>query len=296
MPDLLIGPFIFLLGMIVGSFLNVCILRLPAATTDEPLGLWASCARQFRAITFPASACRKCGARIKPYDNIPVLSYLALRGRCRACHAPISPLYPSVEALTGLLFIACYFKFGWAPAAAKWAVFSAMMIVLVATDMRERLLPDLITCGGALLGFALSLLIPVGDGSALWLARRAFAFPPPWPALSVADALLGAAFGAGVLWLVAEGYFRLRGREGMGLGDVKMMTLVGAFLGLKLTFLTLFLGSLAGSILGLLFIALFRKDGNYELPFGVFLAAGALLSAFWGVEILAWYAAVMGVA
>jgi leader peptidase (prepilin peptidase)/N-methyltransferase len=294
--DLLIGPFIFLLGMIVGSFLNVCILRLPAATTDKPLGLWASCGRQLRAITFPASACPQCGARIRPYDNIPVLSYLALRGRCRACHAPISALYPAVEALTGLLFLACYLKFDLTLVGIKWSLFSATMIVLVFTDIRQRILPDLITFGGALLGLALSLLVPVGDGSALWLAKRAFAFPPRWPALSLADALFGAAFGAGVLWLVAEGYFRLRKREGMGLGDVKMMALVGSFLGLKLTFLTLFLGSLAGSILGLLFIALFRKDGNYELPFGVFLAAGALLSAFWGEEILAWYAAVMGVA
>lgn len=294
-PDLFLALFAFLLGMIVGSFLNVCILRLPATSTNEPISLFSSCARQFRAITFPASACPRCGARIKPYDNIPVLSYLALRGRCRACHTTISALYPSVEALTGLFFLACYLKFGLTPAAAKWALFSAMMIVLVATDIRERILPDLITFGGALLGLAISLLIPVGDGTALWLARRAFAYPPPGPALSLADALLGAAFGAGLLWLVAEGYFRLRKREGMGLGDVKMMALVGAFLGLKLTFLTMFLGSLAGSVLGLLFIAFFRKDGNYELPFGVFLAAGALLSVFFGAVILAWYAAVTGV-
>jgi leader peptidase (prepilin peptidase)/N-methyltransferase len=282
--------------MIVGSFLNVCILRLPAATTDEPLGLFASCARQFRAITFPASACTKCGAKIKPYDNIPVFSYLFLRGRCRSCRAPISAMYPAVEALTGLLFLACYFEFGPTLAAGKWAAFSAMMVVLVATDLRERILPDLITFGGALLGFALSLLIPVGDGAALWLARRAFAYPPPWPVLSFADALFGAALGAGILWLVAEGYFRLRKREGMGLGDVKMMALVGTFLGLKLTFLTLFLGSLAGSILGLLFIAILRKGDTYELPFGLFLAAGALLSTFFGPEILAWYSSFMGVA
>jgi len=294
-PDSAIAPFIFLLGLIVGSFLNVCILRLPAATAEEPMSLLASCARQLRSITFPPSACPGCGATIKAYDNVPVLSYLALRGRCRACHAPISAMYPAVEALAGLLFLACYLKFGLTLAAAKWAVFSAMMLALVFTDIRERILPDLITFGGALLGLALSLLIPVGDGAALWLARRAFAFPPPWPALSFADALFGAAFGAGVLWIVAEGYFRLRKREGMGLGDVKMMALVGSFLGLKLTFLTLFLGSLAGSILGLLFIALFRKGENYELPFGVFLATGALLSVFFGPEILQWYARITGV-
>ncbi len=294
-PDALIAVFILLLGLVLGSFLNVCILRLPAATTDEPTSLFASCTRQFRAITFPASACPKCNARIKPYDNLPVFSYLILRGRCRSCRAPISAMYPVVETLTGLLFLSCFFKFGLTPAAAKWAAFSAMMLVLVATDLRERILPDLITFGGALLGFTLSLLIPVNDGAALWLARRAFAYPPPWPVLSFADALFGAAFGSGVLWLVAEGYFRLRKREGMGLGDVKMMALIGAFLGLKLTFLTLFLGSLAGSILGLLFIAVLRKGENYELPFGLFLATGALLAVFFGAEIVAWYSCLMGV-
>lgn len=293
-PDAIIASFVFVFGMMVGSFLNVCILRLPAATTDEPLGLFASCARQFRAITFPASACPKCGVKIRPYDNIPLLGYLVLRGRCRACRAPISAMYPVVEGLAGFLFLACYLKFGPTQAAAKWAAFCAMMLVLVLTDVRERILPDLITFGGALLGFAISLVVPVSDGAALWLSRRAFAFPPPAPVLSLTDALFGAALGSAVLWLVAEGYFRLRGREGMGLGDVKMMSLVGAFLGPKLTFLTLFLGSLSGSILGLLFIVLFRKKESYELPFGLFLAAGALLSVFFGPEIIAWYSSLMG--
>lgn len=282
--------------MSVGSFLNVCILRLPAATGDEDISLAASCIRQIRAITFPSSACPACKAKIRPYDNIPVLSYLILRGRCRACRAPISAMYPAVEALTGLLFLACFLKFGSALAAVKWAVLCAMLLVLIFTDVRERTLPDLFTAGGALLGFVLSLGIPLADGSALWLARRLFAYPPPLPFLSLADALLGAALGSSILWLVAEGYFRLRGREGMGLGDVKMMALVGAFLGLKLTFLTLFLGSLAGSILGLLFITVFRKGQSYELPFGLFLAAGALVSIFFGPEIIAWYFSVNGIA
>ena len=294
MPDPVIAAVAFLLGLIVGSFLNVCILRLPAATGDKPVGLLAACRQQVRAITFSASACPKCGAKIKPYDNVPVLSYLSLGGRCRACHKPISAMYPLVEGLTGLFFFACFFKFGPTPLAAKWALFCSMMMVLVFTDLRVRILPDLITVGGALFGLALSLVILVGDGAALWLSRRAFAFPPPESTLSLIDALLGAALGSGVLWLVAEGYFRLRKREGMGLGDVKMMALVGAFLGPNLTFLTLFLGSLTGSILGLVFIALFRKGEAYELPFGLFLAAGALLSVFFGAEILAWYSSLMG--
>lgn len=293
MPDALNAAVIFLFGLAIGSFLNVCIRRMPGAVTHEETSILSGCRKQLAAITFAPSACPSCKAPIKPYDNIPVLSYVILRGRCRACRAPISPLYPSVELLTGLLFVACYASFGVTPAAAKWAAFCAMMIVLGFTDIRERILPDLVTLGGAVLGLVISAFIPVGDGSALWLARRAFDFPPPGAVLSITDALLGALLGSGVLWLVAEGYFRLRGREGMGLGDVKMMALVGAFLGPKFTFLTLFLGSLAGSVIGLVFILALRKQGNYELPFGVFLAAGALLSVFFGGEIVAWYSSLM---
>jgi len=288
-PDALTAALVFLFGLAIGSFLNVCIRRIPGAVTDDDGSVLNSCRRQLAAITFAPSACPKCGARIKPYDNIPVLSYVILQGRCRACRAPISPLYPTVELLTGLLFLACYAKFGLTLATAKWAVFCAMLVVLIFTDIRERILPDLVTLGGAVLGLVISAFVAVGDGSALWLARRAFEFPPPDAVLSIADALFGALLGGGLLWLVAEGYFRLRGREGMGLGDVKMMALVGAFLGPKLTFLTLFIGSLAGSVLGLIFVFLFRKGQNYELPFGVFLAAGALLSVFFGAELVAWY-------
>ncbi|MGH9795359.1 MAG: prepilin peptidase [Candidatus Acidiferrales bacterium] len=293
MPDAATALVVFLFGLLIGSFLNVCILRLPAAVTDERISTFQSMLRQIRAITFPPSACPKCKAPIRPYDNIPVVSYLFLRGRCRSCRAAISLQYPAVELLSAFLFLACYTRFGLTPAGAKWAAFSAMMVVLVFTDIRERILPDLITLGGALLGLALSLFIAVGDGTALWMARRAFAFPPPWPALSLADALLGAALGSGGLWLVAEGYFRLREREGMGLGDVKMMALAGTFLGVKLTFLTLFVASLAGSVLGVLFVLIFRKDSTYELPFGVFLAVGALVSVFFGGEIVAWYSSLL---
>lgn len=293
MPDASTALVVFLFGLVIGSFLNVCIVRLPSAVTDERISTFQSMLQQIRAITFPASACPKCNAKIRPYDNIPVLSYLFLRGRCRSCRAVISPQYPAVELLAGFFFLACYMRFGLSAAGGKWAVFCAMMLVLVFTDIRERILPDLVTLGGTLLGLALSLFILVGDGAALWIARKAFAFPPPGPVLSLADALLGAALGSGVLWLVAEGYFRLRGREGMGLGDVKMMALVGAFLGPKLTFLTLFVASLTGSVLGLLFVLVLRKDGAYELPFGVFLAVGALLSVFFGGEIVAWYSSLL---
>lgn len=237
----------------------------------------------------PASACPKCGTLIRPYDNIPVVSYLLLGGKCRACKAKISPMYPFVELLTALLFLACYLAFGLTLETLKWALFSALMVVLVFTDFRERILPDSVNFTGFGLGLLLSLLTPPADGTAGWLASRLFDSSPPVPALSLVNALLGAAFGSGLLWLVAEAYFRLRHREGMGLGDVKMMLLVGAFLGPKRTLLTIMAGSLLGSVLGLAFILARSKDSNYELPFGTFLGLAALLVMFFGTPVVDWY-------
>ena len=237
----------------------------------------------------PASHCPQCGKAIAPYDNVPVLSWLLLRGRCRSCKGPISALYPAVELLTGLLFAACALVFGFGPAALKWAIFCALLVVLAIIDLRERLLPDKVNLTGAVIGLAFALLLPVGDGTALWLAGHMFAYPPPLPALSIVDAVLGAAFGAGILWIFAEGYFRLRGREGMGLGDVKMMAMAGTFVGPKAAVLTIMAGALLGSVLGLAFM-LFRRTGSeYELPFGTFLAAAALLVVFYGPPVLSWY-------
>ncbi len=264
---------VFVLGLVIGSFLNVCIRRIPRDAS----------------IVLPASRCPSCHAPIKPYDNIPVLSWLLLGGKCRNCKQKISALYPVVELLTGLLFLACFFAFGLSVDALKWAVFSALMIVLTITDVRERILPDKVNFTGLGIGIALSFFMRPVDGTALWLANRLFAFPPPRPVLSFADALFGAAVGSGLLWLVGEGYFRLRGREGMGLGDVKMMAMAGAFLGLKRTLLTILTGSLLGSVIGLLVIALAGKRRDYELPFGTFLGAGALLVVFFGTPALDWY-------
>lgn len=272
-PSILFGIFAFLFGLIIGSFLNVCILRIPSG----------------KSIVMPASACPKCGDPIRPYDNIPVLSYLILRGKCRKCKTPISPMYPLVEFLTGLLFLACYAVFGLTIEALKWAIFSAVMIVLVFTDLRERLLPDVVNYTGLALGLALSFFTKPTDGSALWLANHIFEFPPPAPVLSFADALIGTALGSGLLWLVSEAYFRLRGREGMGLGDVKMMLMAGAFLGVKRTLLTILVGSVLGSVLGLAVILARRQDADYELPFGTFLGMAALLVVFFGTPVVNWY-------
>ncbi len=272
-PPILIGIFVFLFGLIIGSFLNVCILRIPGG----------------KSIVMPASACPKCAAPIRPYDNIPVLSYLFLRGKCRNCKTPISPMYPLVELITGILFLACYIAFGLSIETLKWAVFSAIMVVLVFTDLRERLLPDVVNFTGFALGLALSFFTKPTDGTALWIANHLFEFPPPAPVLSFADAIFGAAIGSGLLWLVSEAYFRLRGREGMGLGDVKMMLMAGAFLGAKRTLLTILAGSLLGSILGVAVILAKRKESDYELPFGTFLGMAAILVVFFGTPVVNWY-------
>jgi leader peptidase (prepilin peptidase)/N-methyltransferase len=269
----LIAIFVFGFGLIIGSFLNVCISRLPHG----------------ESVVMPASRCPKCQAPIKPYDNIPVLSYLFLRGKCRACKAPISLIYPAVELLTGILFLACYLAFGATVVAAKWAAFSAILVVLVFTDWRDRLLPDRVNFTGLAIGLLFSFFILPEDGTALSIANRIFDFPPPAPVLSFIDAIIGASVGAGILWLVGEAYFRLRGREGMGFGDVKMMLMAGAFLGLRRTILTILVGSLLGALLGAAFILASRKGSDYELPFGTFLGVAALLVLFFGTPVITWY-------
>jgi leader peptidase (prepilin peptidase) / N-methyltransferase len=275
--SLLIGAFIFVFGLTIGSFLNVCILRIP----------------ERKSIVLPASACPKCGTPIHAYDNIPVLSYAVLGGKCRACKTPISWMYPVVELLTGALFLGCWLAFGLTPLALKWAAFSAIMVVLVFTDLRERILPDVVNYTGLAIGLTISLFTPPADGTALWLSNKLFAFPPPMPAVSFMDALLGAAVGSSLLWIVGEAYFRLRGREGMGLGDVKMMLMAGAFLGVKRTFLTIFVGSILGSLLGVAFILARHKRTDYELPFGSFLGAAAILVVFFGTPLVSWYTSLL---
>ena len=270
---------VFLLGLVIGSFLNVCILRIPRA----------------ESVVLPASHCPACNREIAPYDNIPVISWLVLRGRCRRCDAPISPLYPIVEFTTGVLFVACYLGFGITVEGLKWAIFAALMVILTVTDFRERILPDKVNFVGLAIGLLLSFFTHPVDGTARWLSDRFFAFPPPQPVISFADAVLGAIAASGLLWLVAEGYFRARGREGMGLGDVKMMAMAGAFLGLQRALLTILLGSLLGSLIGMAVIALWRKGRDLELPFGTFLGAGAMLVVFFGTATLSWYRSLMNV-
>lgn len=264
---------VFLFGLAVGSFLNVCIRRLP----------------QGESVVRPASRCPSCKSPIKAYDNIPLLSFVLLRGKCRECRAPISLLYPAVELLTGLFFLGCYLRFGATAEAGKWALLCAILVVLTITDIRDRILPDAVNFFGLFAGVLFSFVVAVPDGFAAWLARRWFEMLPSERILSFADAWLGGMIGGGFLWLVAEGYFRLRGREGMGLGDVKMMAMAGTFLGPQRTLLTIAGGALLGTVVGSLVILLWRKGSDYELPFGTFLGLAALASVFFGPPVLEWY-------
>lgn len=268
------------LGAIIGSFLNVVIHRLPRE----------------ESIVFPNSRCPSCGKAIKAYDNIPLISWIILRGRCRSCRAVISARYPAVEFLTALLFGAVFLRDGLTFALPFNLVFVSMLVALVFIDAEHMLLPNAITYPG--IGFAVvaRLAIPFLMGAPYFddLGPVLFSKFPGWPiwAVSIVGAIIGALAGGGTLWLVGWAWERLRGIEAMGLGDVKMMLMVGAFLGWRLTVLTIFLAVTSGSITGL-FLMIKRRERNLqmELPFGIFLGIGAIISLLVGKYFIAWYAA-----
>lgn len=214
------------------------------------------------------------------YDNVPVASYLLLRGRCRNCGKHISIRYPAVELLTGLLWFASVWKLGLTLAALKLCVFSAIIVALVFTDLEKRILPDELTKGGAVIGIAFALAVPLHDETTqgiLWLLN----FEPSGPTLWIIQAAVGAIVPAFFLWAGGWLYLKLRHKEGLGLGDVKLMIMIGAFLGLQLNLATLLTGSILGSLISLLYIWIAKKDAStYQLPFGTFLGAAALLIAF----------------
>jgi leader peptidase (prepilin peptidase) / N-methyltransferase len=238
-------------GAAAGSFLNVCIYRLP---------------RQ-KSIVWPASACPHCGRALAWYENIPILSFLALRGRCRTCAGPIAWRYPIVEASTAVMFAAAWWSYGPGLLFVSRAVFGCGLIVLFAIDLEHHLLPNVITIPGIAVGFAFS-----------------FFTEPGWQA-----SLAGLMAGGGLLYLIAEAYYRVRHEEGLGMGDVKMLAMTGAFLGWRLTLVTLMLASLGGSLIGVLLIATRRGDMKYALPFGTFLALGAAAAATVGPALIDWY-------
>ncbi|MEP7364835.1 MAG: prepilin peptidase [Acidobacteriota bacterium] len=258
-----------LFGLIIGSFLNVCIHRMPR---DE-------------SIVWPGSRCPTCRHALAPYDNIPLLSWLLLHGHCRHCFTRIHWRYPLVEASTGVLFALTVLTWGPTPAALKYMLFAALCVGMLFTDLETRLLPDEFTLGGLGAGLILSVLVPQQN------TFLSFFVPSLSPALiSMVDAGIGAAIGSGTFWLVAEAYSKIRGREGLGFGDVKMVAMLGAFLGITGAMATILVGCVAGSVIGLLWIWYRKQAANqYELPFGSFLAAAGLLIAFRGEGLLRWY-------
>jgi leader peptidase (prepilin peptidase)/N-methyltransferase len=301
--DPFLASAIFVMGLAFGSFLNVCIYRLP-------LGL---------SVVTPRSACPECKRPIAFYDNLPVLSWLILRGRCRNCETVISGRYLLIEVLTGALFLVCYWYFGLTLLTLKYCVFGFLLLGLIFTDAETKLLPDKLTLPGLASGLIFSLIVPVNDLASQFLAGRVdlpVSNDIAMVLLSLVDSLLGAAAGASFIYGVGAIYLRWRHVEGMGFGDVKLMAMVGAFLGIKLTVFTIFSASLVGSLFGLTTVMVVwlkrthrfmrrladaqaaRKRGwqsaqmvyrHYQMPFGVFLGSMALLALFFGNEFLHWY-------
>jgi leader peptidase (prepilin peptidase) / N-methyltransferase len=252
MTPFLFGLYIFLVGLCVGSFLNVCIYRLPAE----------------RSIVRPASACTQCGSPLRWYDNIPLLSYMILRGRCRNCRVVISPRYPIVELLTGMFALALWLRFGTHPHTAVYFAFIAALLTITFIDIDHRIIPDGISLPGIPIGFILSFFLPqVG-----WL-----------------DSLLGIALGGGSLFLVAWTYQVFTGKEGMGGGDIKLLGMIGAFIGWQGVLFTIMISSFIGTAVGVALMLHARKGMKMAIPFGPFLSIGAILYVFFGPEWIAWY-------
>ncbi|MFO7813795.1 MAG: prepilin peptidase [Pelovirga sp.] len=248
----LVMVFAFALGTIVGSFLNVCIYRIPAE----------------KSIVSPPSSCPACSHQIRWFENIPILSYLFLRGRCSACRIKISPRYPAVEALTGLLFVLTFYYFGFSAATIVYMVFVAALVVITFIDLDHQIIPDVISLPGILVGFVGSFFIP-------WLA---------WY-----DSIFGILLGGGSLLAVAWIYEKLTGREGMGGGDIKLLAMFGAFLGWQAVFPIIFLASLAGTLVGVPLMLVQKGDTRLAIPFGPFLALAAVVYLFWGQMLISWY-------
>jgi leader peptidase (prepilin peptidase) / N-methyltransferase len=248
----------FVFGAIIGSFLNVCIYRLP----------------RDKSIVQPRSACPACGVRIRYYDNIPILSYFALRARCRACGVRLSAVYPFVEALTGLLFLFLFRINGLSAESGALMLFTALLIVISFIDVEFQIIPDLLSLGGLGAGLALSFVRPF---------------------LGYKDAFLGAALGGGLLFAIAYGYQLATKKEGMGGGDIKLLGMIGAFCGLKGVIFSLLSGSLMGTFVGVPLMIINRGGMKYAIPFGPFLSAGALVYVFFGDYLIeAFMALVLG--
>ncbi len=250
--ETLLLVYLALTGLCIGSFLNVVIYRLP-------LG---------QSLVSPGSRCPKCGYVLRWYDNVPVVGWALLAGRCRQCRAPISAQYPMVEIITALLFVLVAWLTPVGPLLVSRLILVAILVALFGIDLEHQILPNSITLPGILVGLLFSLITP-----------------PGWQA-----ALMGAVLGAGILYGIAAAYFAVRREEGLGMGDVKMLAMVGAFLGWKAVLVTLVLSSFSGAAIGLALIASQRGGMKLALPFGTFLALGTLAAMLVGDPLIAWYA------
>lgn len=247
----------FIFGACIGSFLNVCIYRIPAG----------------KSIVHPPSACPRCGYAIRFYDNIPILSYLVLRGRCRRCGTSIPLRYPLVEMITGLAAVALFMRFGLTWATPVYFLFVALLLVITFIDIDHQIIPDRLSLPGIPLFFALAFVVP---------------------AVSWQDSLIGILAGGGILYAVALGYQLITGRDGMGGGDIKLLAMIGALIGWQGILFTIFFSSLSGTLVGLLLALAGGGSMKSRLPFGPFLAAGAIAYLFFGPELIDWYLGVAG--
>ena len=249
--------FVFIFGACIGSFLNVCIYRIP----------------ENNSIVTPGSFCPVCKQSIPFYCNIPILSYVFLKGRCKFCHNPISIRYPFIETLTGIFAVLLFYKFGIGLTMVYWFVFISVLITISFIDIDHQIIPDIISLPGILI-FASSFYF--------------------LPEMTIKDTILGIFAGGGSLYAVAFLYFLIKKQEGMGGGDIKLLAMIGAATGIKGVFFIIFAGSLLGTFFGILIMVYTRiADSKLKIPFGPFLAMGAILYIFFGEQLIQWYLTIL---
>ena len=259
---------VVIFGLIIGSFLNVCIYRIPSR----------------QSVVFFRSYCPDCRHPIRVLHNIPIFSYLLLLGKCGYCGKRISWVYPVVEATTAVFFYLLFLKLGLGFPLVVNVVFFGILIILIFVDLFGRILPDVLTIGGLVFGLLMS---PLQSDKFFQASPQFQGQIVMW--INYIDSIVGILVGGGALWIVYTLYLKLRKMEGIGLGDVKMMAMIGAFLGWNYAWLTIVLGSLLGVLVGSVFIYLYRKNSRYELPFGSFLGVAAVISTLFGNSLLVWY-------
>jgi len=243
---------IFILGLIVGSFSNVCIYRIP----------------RNESIIYPASHCPKCRSKIKPVDNIPLLSFILLKGRCRNCKSKISIQYPIVELITGLIYLIIYLTYGLSIQSLIYIILSSALIIMAFIDLNEQIIPDVISLPGIVIGFIISFFVPY---------------------ISFINSALGVVVGGGIILIIGLGGSVIFKKEAMGGGDVKLAAMIGAFLGWRYIIISLFLGFFLGALAGIILILSKIKSREDVVPFGPFIVLGSFITLLWGEQIISWY-------